>query len=91
MNARKKGAREGDTRGEREVSPSRAPVLSCAHYFQAPATQASVPVFPKCRGKPLIGFNVSAMTHADFRSCDWWMNLRLDSPGKTEPVCYVYL
>ena len=32
------GAREGDTRG---VSPSRAPVFSCAHYFQAPATQAS--------------------------------------------------
>ena len=22
------------------VSPSRAPVFSCAHYFQAPATQA---------------------------------------------------
>ena len=31
------GAREGDTRG---VSPSRAPVFSCAHYFQAPSTQA---------------------------------------------------
>ena len=29
--------REG--RGSR-VSSSRAPVLSCAHYFQAPATQA---------------------------------------------------
>ena len=29
----KTGAREGDT-------PSRAPVLSFAHYFQAPATQA---------------------------------------------------
>ena len=24
------------------VSPSRAPVFSCAHYFQAPATQANV-------------------------------------------------
>ena len=23
------------------VSPSRAPVFSCAHYFQGPATQAS--------------------------------------------------
>ena len=39
------GAREGDTQGEREplsprVSPSRAPLFSCAHYFQAPATQA---------------------------------------------------
>ena len=29
--------REGDTR---RVSPSRSPVFSCAHYFQAPATQA---------------------------------------------------
>ena len=43
----KTGAREGDTRGETEgfltlrVSPSRAPVLSFTHYFQAPATQAS--------------------------------------------------
>ena len=26
------------------VSPSRAPVFSCAHYFQVPATQASLPV-----------------------------------------------
>ena len=26
----------------RSVSPSRAPVLSRAHYFQAPATQASL-------------------------------------------------
>ena len=34
------GAREGDTRGVR-VSPSRTPVFSCAHYFQAPATQAN--------------------------------------------------
>ena len=24
------------------VSPSHAPVLSCAHYFQAPATQAKI-------------------------------------------------
>ena len=29
------GAREGDTQSG---SPSRAPVFSCAHYFQAPAT-----------------------------------------------------
>ena len=41
------GAREGDSRGVRErrylsprVSPSRAPVFSCALYFQAPAAQA---------------------------------------------------
>ena len=38
------GARERDTRGETEhsprVSPSRALGLSCAHYFQTPATQA---------------------------------------------------
>ena len=35
--------REGDTRGARElsprVSPSRAPVFSCTHNFQAPSTQ----------------------------------------------------
>ena len=24
------------------MSPSRAPVFSCAHYFQAPATQAKL-------------------------------------------------
>ena len=37
------GAREGDTRGvflSPHMSPSRAPVLSCVHYFQAPAMQA---------------------------------------------------
>ena len=37
--ARKKETREG--RGTPRVSPSRAPVLSFAHYFQAPATQAN--------------------------------------------------
>ena len=30
----------GRARG-RHVSPSRAPVFSCAHHFQAPATQAT--------------------------------------------------
>ena len=35
----KTGAREGDTP---RVSPSRASVLSFAHYFQAPATQAMI-------------------------------------------------
>ena len=25
------------------MSPSRAPVFSCAHFFQAPATQATIP------------------------------------------------
>ena len=42
------GAREGDTRGVRELplpsrvsfSRARAPVFSCAYDFQAPATQA---------------------------------------------------
>ena len=39
----KTGAREGDTRGDTlRVSPSRAPVFSFAHYFQAPATQAKI-------------------------------------------------
>ena len=33
------GARKN---GYLRVSPSLAPVLSCAHYFQAPATQATV-------------------------------------------------
>ena len=36
VGTRKKRARDKETR----VSPSRAPVLSFAHYFQAPATQA---------------------------------------------------
>ena len=35
---KKERARERGTR----VSPSRALVLSCAHYYQAPATQATV-------------------------------------------------
>ena len=35
------GAREGDTQGVSRVSPSRAPVFSCARYFQAHATQAA--------------------------------------------------
>ena len=35
----KKRAREKETRDTPRVSPSRAPVLSFAHYFQAPATQ----------------------------------------------------
>ena len=39
---RKKRALGKETR----VSPSRAPVLSFAHYFQAPATQATVSVEP---------------------------------------------
>ena len=42
------GAREGETWGEREppprVSLSRAPVFSCAHYFQAPACRGSLTV-----------------------------------------------
>ena len=29
---------------ETRVSPSRAPIFSCAHYFQAPSTQATVEV-----------------------------------------------
>ena len=39
---KKKRAREKETREGREsVSPSRAPVLSFAHYFQAPAMHAT--------------------------------------------------
>ena len=43
VGTRKKRAREKETREGKDsprVSPSRAPVLSFAHYFQAPATQA---------------------------------------------------
>ena len=39
----KTGAREGETLTPR-VSPSRAPVFSFAHYFQAPATQPNLPL-----------------------------------------------
>ena len=39
VGTRKKRAREKETRDTPGVSPSRAPVLSFAHYFQAPATQ----------------------------------------------------
>ena len=40
MGERENGrARGSHARGE--VSPSRAPVFSCAHCFQAPATQVS--------------------------------------------------
>ena len=37
------GEREnGRARGRHVRGPSRAPVFSCAHYFQAPATQVSL-------------------------------------------------
>ena len=49
------GAREGDTRG---MSPSRAPIFSCAHYFQAPATQATLLINSfKTEGRGLKGTN----------------------------------
>ena len=35
------GARKNGHERETRVYPSRAPVLSCAHFFQAPATQAN--------------------------------------------------
>ena len=35
------GERENGRARGRHVCPSRAPVFSCAHYFQAPATQAN--------------------------------------------------
>ena len=47
------GTREGDTRTR--VSPSRALVLSCAHYFQAPATQAiSGMIFAAAQNYPVL-------------------------------------
>ena len=51
----KTGAREGDTR---RVSPSRAPVLSFTHYFQAPATQANPSPKPTLTLTSHIGQNV---------------------------------
>ena len=44
VGTRKNGsARRRHARGEvARVSPSRAPVLSFAHYFQVPATQADI-------------------------------------------------
>ena len=42
VGTRKKRTREKETR----VSPSRAPVLSFAHFFQAPATQAKLSKIP---------------------------------------------
>ena len=42
VGARKNGAREGETRVSRA-----SPFFSCAHYFQAPATQVSFLVLCK--------------------------------------------
>ena len=43
------GEREdGRARGRHARGPSRAPVFSCAHYFQAPATQANFFVSRAC-------------------------------------------
>ena len=52
---KKTGAREEDTR---RVSPSRAPVLSFTHYFQAPATQANPSPKPTLTLTSHIGQNV---------------------------------
>ena len=49
--AREKETREG--RGTPRVSPSRAPVLSFAHYFQALATQAKKEE-KRCDRKPRV-------------------------------------
>ena len=35
---------------ETRVSPSRAPVLFCAHFFQAPAKQATKEGSAQCKG-----------------------------------------
>ena len=63
------GEREnGRTRG---VSPSRAPVFSCAHYFQAPTTQArSIQLFhPHWPWKCIFVKNKSNIT-------PWWSRLK---------------
>ena len=41
-NGRARGRHARDATSFLRVSPSRAPVFSCVHYFQAPATQANM-------------------------------------------------
>ena len=49
-------ARERKTR----VSRSRAPVLSCAHYFQAPATQANANLVHRVLSYPSPGNEIAS-------------------------------
>ena len=61
---REKETREG--RGSSltlRVSPSRAPVLSFAHYFQAPATQAISKLTISSKYLARSGFDTSSETH----------------------------
>ena len=52
----------GRKRERARVSPSRAPVFSCAHYFQAPAMQATPLVFSRTfRGREAMTENTSAV------------------------------
>ena len=52
----------GRKRERARVSPSRAPVFSCAHYFQAPAMQATPLVFSRTfRGREAMTGNTSAV------------------------------
>ena len=52
----------GRKRERARVSPSRGPVFSCAHYFQAPAMQALRLVFSRTfRGREAMTGNTSAV------------------------------
>ena len=52
----------GRKRERARVSPSRGPVFSCAHYFQAPAMQATPLVFSRTfRGREAMTGNTSAV------------------------------
>ena len=52
----------GRKRERARVSPSRAPVFSCAHYFQAPAMQVTPLVFSRTfRGREAMTGNTSAV------------------------------
>ena len=42
MGGRENGRAQGRHARSEGVSPSRAPGFSCAHFFQAPATQATI-------------------------------------------------
>ena len=64
MQRYKKKAKAQEKTGARErVSPSRAPVLSFTHYFQAPATQVNV----KTKGISLENITWSELGNKTFK------------------------
>ena len=49
------------------VSPSRAPVLSCAHYFRAPSTQANVKLVHRVLSYPTPGNEIASFQASALR------------------------